>query len=142
MFEVGFTELLLIGALALIVLGPERLPKLAQQLGRWAGRARAMARQLREQLDQEVHLQEENVRRSRPASPDTGATTPPDVDDYAEPHDGRSHRDAGMPEPESSAETTVPPPGFDAASGTTAATPAEPGEAAPATGDSTPRSQP
>ena len=33
MFEVGFTELLLIFAIALIVLGPEKLPKLAQQVG-------------------------------------------------------------------------------------------------------------
>lgn len=55
MFEVGFTELLLIFALALIVLGPERLPKLAQQVGRWVGRARAMARQFRDQLDEEAH---------------------------------------------------------------------------------------
>ncbi len=55
MFEVGFTELLLIFALSLIVLGPEKLPKLAQQVGRWVGRARAMARQFREQLDEEAH---------------------------------------------------------------------------------------
>ncbi len=55
MFEVGFTELLLIFALALIVLGPEKLPKLAQQVGRWVGRARAMARQFRDQLDEEAH---------------------------------------------------------------------------------------
>jgi|SRR5882672_11402461 len=54
MFEVGFTELLLIFALALIVLGPEKLPKLAQQVGRWVGRARAMARQFRDQLDEEA----------------------------------------------------------------------------------------
>ena len=55
MFEVGFTELLLIFALALVVLGPEKLPKLAQQVGRWVGRARAMARQFREQLEEEAH---------------------------------------------------------------------------------------
>ena len=54
MFEVGFSELLLIFALALIVLGPEKLPKLAQQVGRWVGRARAMARQFREQLEEEA----------------------------------------------------------------------------------------
>jgi sec-independent protein translocase protein TatB len=55
MFEVGFTELLLIFAIALIVLGPQKLPKLAQQVGRWVGRARAMARQFREQLEEEAH---------------------------------------------------------------------------------------
>ncbi|HEX6639386.1 MAG TPA: Sec-independent protein translocase protein TatB [Steroidobacteraceae bacterium] len=55
MFEVGFTELLLIFALALLVLGPQKLPKLAQQIGRWVGRARAMARQFRDQLEEEAH---------------------------------------------------------------------------------------
>lgn len=54
MFEVGFTEIVLILAIALLVLGPARLPRLAADLGRWAGRARAMARQLRTQLEQEV----------------------------------------------------------------------------------------
>jgi sec-independent protein translocase protein TatB len=54
MFEVGFQELVLIALLALIVLGPEKLPKLAAQLGRWTGRARSMARNLRQQLEQEV----------------------------------------------------------------------------------------
>src|SRR5512139_4350849 len=56
MFEVGFTEIILIFGLALLVLGPARLPKLAADLGRWAGRARAMARQLRTQLEQETHF--------------------------------------------------------------------------------------
>jgi sec-independent protein translocase protein TatB len=57
MFEVGFSELLLIMALALIVLGPEKLPKVAAQIGRWMGRARAMARQFREQLEVEASLE-------------------------------------------------------------------------------------
>ena len=56
MFEVGFTEIVLILGIALLVLGPEKLPKLANQVGRWAGRARAMARQLRQQLDEEVEV--------------------------------------------------------------------------------------
>ena len=54
MFEVGFTEIILILGIALLVLGPEKLPKLAAQVGRWVGRARSMARQLRQQLDEEV----------------------------------------------------------------------------------------
>ncbi len=58
MFEVGFQELVLIALLALIVLGPEKLPKLAAQLGRWTGRARSMARNLRQQLEQEVSYED------------------------------------------------------------------------------------
>lgn len=56
MFEVGFTEIILILGIALLVLGPEKLPKLAAQVGRWVGRARSMARQLRQQLDEEVTI--------------------------------------------------------------------------------------
>jgi sec-independent protein translocase protein TatB len=56
MFEVGFTEIILIFGIALLVLGPARLPKLAADIGRWAGRARAMARQLRTQLEQETQF--------------------------------------------------------------------------------------
>jgi sec-independent protein translocase protein TatB len=56
MFEVGFTEIVLIFALALVVLGPARLPTLAADVGRWAGRARAMARQLKTQLEQETRF--------------------------------------------------------------------------------------
>ena len=54
MLDVGFSEILLTSAIALIVLGPERLPKVARQVGNWMGRARAMARQLTEQLEREV----------------------------------------------------------------------------------------
>jgi len=58
MLDVGFSEILLTSAIALIVLGPERLPKVARQVGHWMGRARAMARQLSEQLEREVSAEE------------------------------------------------------------------------------------
>jgi Tat protein translocase TatB subunit len=79
MFEVGFTEIILILGIALLVLGPEKLPKLANQVGRWAGRARAMARQLRQQLDEEVTIIDKDdfgpVVRRPPGTPAAG--TPP-----------------------------------------------------------------
>jgi Tat protein translocase TatB subunit len=58
MLDVGFSEILLTSAIALIVLGPERLPKVARQVGNWLGRARVMARQLSEQLEREVSADE------------------------------------------------------------------------------------
>ena len=50
-----FSEILIIFGLALVVLGPKKLPGAAAQIGRWLGRARAMARQFREQLEEEVN---------------------------------------------------------------------------------------
>ena len=75
MFEVGFTEIVLILGLALLVLGPEKLPGLAEKVGRWTGRARAMARQLRTQLEQEVTLDE--MTKSRPMQAPPPSTNEP-----------------------------------------------------------------
>jgi sec-independent protein translocase protein TatB len=74
MFEVGFTEIVLILGLALLVLGPEKLPGLAEKVGRWTGRARAMARQLRTQLEQEVNIDE--ITKSRPMQAPPPAPSP------------------------------------------------------------------
>jgi sec-independent protein translocase protein TatB len=76
MFEVGFTELLVIFVLALIVLGPEKLPRLAAQVGRWIGRARAMAKQFREQLEEEVNVAEANKWKPTPAPQPTAQSEP------------------------------------------------------------------
>lgn len=51
---VDFPEVVIIFGVALVVLGPKKLPGAAAQVGKWVGRARAMARQFREQLEQEV----------------------------------------------------------------------------------------
>ena len=48
------------------MLGPEKLPRVVSEIGRWAGRARAMARQFREQLEEEVQL--EQARKSAAAA--------------------------------------------------------------------------
>ncbi|MBW3567739.1 MAG: twin-arginine translocase TatA/TatE family subunit [Proteobacteria bacterium] len=54
MFDVGFTELALIGLLALIIAGPERLPGIMRTLGRFAGRAKATFAAVRSELEREV----------------------------------------------------------------------------------------
>ncbi len=54
MFEVGFSELLLCFVVALVVLGPQKLPAVARTLGRWTGRARSYVRNLSSELERET----------------------------------------------------------------------------------------
>ena len=82
MFEVGFSELLLIMVLALLVLGPQKLPKVVAEVGRWMGRARAMARQFREQLEVEAaEPQRPPPPAPPPPPPPPPAPTPTSTDD-------------------------------------------------------------
>jgi sec-independent protein translocase protein TatB len=52
MFDIGWSELLLIGIVALIVVGPKELPGLFRTVGQFTGRARAMAREFQRSLEQ------------------------------------------------------------------------------------------
>ena len=56
MFDIGFWELIILFGLGLIILGPERLPKVAMQVGNWAGQARRMARTLTTQIRDELDV--------------------------------------------------------------------------------------
>jgi len=58
MFDIGFTELLLIAVVALIVLGPERLPKAARFAGLWVRRARAQWYSVKSELERELAAEE------------------------------------------------------------------------------------
>jgi len=54
----GFLELLLIGIIALIVLGPERLPKAARTLGLWIGKAKQGFESIKTEIDRELKVKE------------------------------------------------------------------------------------
>ena len=79
MLDFGFSEILLTSAIALVVLGPERLPKVARQVGNWMGRARAMARQLSEQLEREVTAEELLKAQGRPNRSTALDSSPPAI---------------------------------------------------------------
>ncbi len=58
MFDVGFWELALIGVIALVVVGPERLPALARTAGLWIGKARSMVADVKQDIQQEMERQD------------------------------------------------------------------------------------
>ena len=58
MFDMGFLELLLIGIIALIILGPERLPKAARTVGLWIGKAKQGFESMKTEIDRELKLKE------------------------------------------------------------------------------------
>jgi len=111
MFDIGFWELVILFGLGLVILGPERLPKVAMQVGNWAGQARRMARSLTSQLRDELDINQPYTpppAAARPyqrpgmddLKPGASAEAGPAADDaeensiYEEP-DTRNHADAG-----------------------------------------------
>ncbi|MFW7344117.1 Sec-independent protein translocase protein TatB [Pollutimonas sp. H1-120] len=60
MFDVSFSELMLIGVIALIVIGPERLPKVARTIGHLVGRAQRYVSDVKTDIQREMNLDELN----------------------------------------------------------------------------------
>ncbi|NZA25867.1 twin-arginine translocase subunit TatB [Luteimonas sp. SJ-92] len=58
MFDIGFSELFFIAVVALVVLGPERLPKAARFAGLWVRRARAQWHSVKSELERELAAEE------------------------------------------------------------------------------------
>src|SRR5688572_23055589 len=74
MFDVGFSELVLLFVIGLLVLGPQKLPKVAAEIGKWVGRARRTATQLRRQLEREIELSEIEKPPTPPPAPPSAST--------------------------------------------------------------------
>src|ERR1700722_6683012 len=85
MFGIDFSEILVIFGIALVVLGPEKLPRRARAVGRWIGRARAMARQFREQLEQESDALQRAADLRTPPPPPPSPSPPPQTATAAPP---------------------------------------------------------
>ncbi|WP_297186291.1 Sec-independent protein translocase protein TatB [uncultured Porticoccus sp.] len=61
MFDIGFAELLVIAVVALVVMGPERLPQTLRTMGLWIGRIRQTFSSVRQELENEVGM--DDIRR-------------------------------------------------------------------------------
>ena len=58
MFDIAFSELVVIGIIALVVLGPKRLPEVARTAGQWAGRLRRFVEDVKRDMDAELRKDE------------------------------------------------------------------------------------
>jgi sec-independent protein translocase protein TatB len=58
MFDIGFLELLIVGLVALLVVGPERLPGVARTAGKWIGKGRRMIATVKLEIDKEIKAEE------------------------------------------------------------------------------------
>jgi sec-independent protein translocase protein TatB len=58
MFDIAFSELLVIGLVALIVIGPEKLPKLARTAGTWLGKLNRYVSQVKQDINRDMQLEE------------------------------------------------------------------------------------
>jgi sec-independent protein translocase protein TatB len=99
MFEVGFSEMVLIGIVALIVLGPERLPKAARLAGLWIRRVRAYWFNMRAELERELAAEdmrkqlEEAKKSVQSVDADLRHISQTPATDETKPVDGDSHGD-------------------------------------------------
>jgi sec-independent protein translocase protein TatB len=82
MFGVSFSELALIFIVALVVLGPTRLPGLVRKVGRWVGKARSMARDFQNQLETEINIDELN-RMTDIRSKEASTASPPSAAEFS-----------------------------------------------------------
>jgi sec-independent protein translocase protein TatB len=58
MFDVGFSEICLVGLVSLLVIGPEKLPQVARFVGFWLGKIQRMATSVRQEFKEELYAEE------------------------------------------------------------------------------------
>jgi len=92
MSGIGGSEFLLLCLIGLLILGPERLPRVARQIGGWVGKARQMTRALQRQLEEEVDAAKglgasiKDLKELKDLNPEE-LLTPRDDDTYSPLHD-------------------------------------------------------
>ena len=107
MLDIGWSELLVLVIAAVVVVGPKDLPRLMRTVGRYTGKARALAREFRSSFDElgrETELEEINremnrIHREDPIARKTALVAPPPTE--KKPH--KTHKTPQPPKPQSAA---------------------------------------
>lgn len=96
MSGIGGSEFVLLCLIGLLILGPERLPRVARQIGGWIGKARQMTRTMQRQIEEELDA-EKNLG-INPADLDPrNLMTPRDDDTYSPAHEEKEDDAAAAP---------------------------------------------
>ena len=105
MSGVSSAELILLLVLGLVVLGPKRLPEIANKVGGWIGQARRMTRIMRRQLEAELNLDDFNTiqppkitKQAAPADDAIADHIPSDDDTLSPLHEDESTDEESEPE--------------------------------------------
>jgi sec-independent protein translocase protein TatB len=91
MSGVGSSELIILILIGLIVLGPKRLPQIANQLGSWIGQARRMTRAMKRQLEEELDFDDDFQPKPPRIAPPPAAVDTPDPADPAHDDEPEAH---------------------------------------------------
>ena len=118
LFDIGWSELLLIGVVALVFIGPKDLPRALRVAGYWVGRARTLSREFQSSIDQmirdaeldeirqdlkkatELDIEKEFHKTVDPTGELAQSIKPPEIPDYFEPASGQpvASEAAALPE--------------------------------------------
>ncbi|HET6520911.1 MAG TPA: Sec-independent protein translocase protein TatB, partial [Geminicoccaceae bacterium] len=123
MFDIGWSEMAVILAVALIVIGPKDLPKVARTVGKWTAKGRALAREFQNSLEElareaeldKVKTEIEKAGRVNPRRVIENAIDPKgEIGRALDPTGGGGERSTGKPKPAAAAEADRPAAGAEA----------------------------
>ena len=110
MTSMGGSEFLLLCLIGLLILGPERLPRVAKQIGGWVGKARRMTRQMKRQLEDEIDAEKNlgfDPNELKKQFDPNQIMTPNDDDTYSPLHDDEEEEPVAPPPAEEEDEKTA-----------------------------------
>lgn len=103
MSGIGGSEFILLCLIGLMILGPERLPRVARQIGSWVGKARQMTRSMQRQIEEELDV-EKNLGINPEDLDPRNLMTPNEDDTYSPLHQEEDDDDDAAPAPDDKAE--------------------------------------